>query len=77
MRSIQIWRSSLRSSTWTTRTALTLAPAQRLHEGTLTFGYMPAKKFELRLEARYDTYKPDSGGSSNATQAWLQALYKF
>jgi hypothetical protein len=27
---------------------------QKLKEGTLTFGYAPAKSFELRMEARYD-----------------------
>jgi len=32
-------------------------------EATLTFGFMPAKNFELRLEGRYDTYKPAGGGN--------------
>jgi hypothetical protein len=49
----------------------------KVDEATLTFGYAPAKNFEARLEARYDTYKPDLGSSTKATQVWLQALYKF
>jgi hypothetical protein len=47
----------------------------KLQEGTLTFGYMPAKNFELRMEARYD--KSDVTGSGKLTQGVLQALYKF
>jgi len=49
----------------------------KVNEGTLTFGYLPAKNFELRLEGRYDTYKPSGGGSLDSTQAWVQALFKF
>jgi hypothetical protein len=47
----------------------------KLQEGTLTFGYMPAKNFELRMEGRYD--KTDVSGTAKLSQAWLQALYKF
>lgn len=49
----------------------------KVNEGTLTFGYAPAKNFEFRFEGRYDTYKPDASGDVKLTQAWLQALYKF
>ena len=48
---------------------------QKLKEGTLTLGYMPAKNYEFRIEGRYDT--SDQTGSTDFTQAWLQALYKF
>ena len=49
----------------------------KVNEGTLTFGYAPAKNFEFRVEGRYDTYKPDVGEDGKLTQAWLQALFKF
>ena len=49
----------------------------KVNEGTLTLVYTPATNFELRLEGRYDTYKPDGGGSTNTKQGWLQALYRF
>ena len=48
-----------------------------MDEGTITFGYMPSKNFEFRLEGRYDTLKPTGVSDIKATQAWLQALYKF
>jgi hypothetical protein len=31
-----------------------IGTAQKLKEGTVTFGYAPVKSFELRMEARYD-----------------------
>jgi Putative beta-barrel porin-2, OmpL-like. bbp2 len=49
----------------------------KVNEGTLTFGYAPAKNFEFRFEGRYDTYKPAAGSDGKITQAWLQALFKF
>ena len=71
------WRTSLRLEYLDDQDGFNFGSSTKVNEGTLTFGYMPAKRFELRFEARYDTFKPDDGGSSNATQAWLQALYKF
>jgi len=46
-------------------------------EGTLTVAYAPAPHFEARLEGRYDRYRSDGSSSLDATQLWLQALYKF
>jgi predicted porin len=62
---------------------------QKLKEGTLTFGYAPAKNFELRIEARYDksdkatfvrSINPDETTSPFAdsqTGFALQGVYKF
>ena len=71
------WRTSLRCEYLDDKDGFNLGTSSEAQEGTLTFGYMPVKKFELRLEGRYDAYKPSSGGINNATQGWLQALYKF
>jgi Putative beta-barrel porin-2, OmpL-like. bbp2 len=71
------WRTSLRLEYLDDQDGLIFGASSKVDEGTLTLGYMPAKRFELRLEARYDTIKPDGAGSSNVAQAWLQALYKF
>jgi hypothetical protein len=71
------WRSSLRLEYLDDKDGFIFGSSTKVNEGTLTFGYAPAKKFELRLEARYDAFRPDGGGNSNATQGWLQALYKF
>ena len=71
------WRTTLRLEYLDDQDGFNFGSRAKVDEGTLTLGYMPEKKFELRLEARYDTIKPDGAGSSNATQAWLQALYKF
>ncbi len=71
------WRTSLRLEYLDDQDGFNFGSSSKVNEATLTVGYMPAKKLELRLEARYDTIKPDGAGSSNATQSWLQALYKF
>lgn len=71
------WRASLRGEYLDDQDGYNFGSKTKVDEGTLTFGYLPAKNFELRLEGRYDSYRPDAGGSSNATQGWLQALYKF
>jgi len=55
----------------------TLGKETTVGEGTVTFGYAPAKNFELRLEGRYDSYKPKGVGATNVTQGWVQALFKF
>jgi hypothetical protein len=62
---------------------------QKLKEGTLTFGYAPAKSFELRIEGRYDkSDKATFVRSINAEETVnpfaesqtgfaLQGVYKF
>jgi hypothetical protein len=66
-----------------------LGTAQKLKEGTVTFGYAPVKSFELRMEARYDksdkatfvrTINPDAGINplaNSQTGVALQGVYKF
>lgn len=85
------WRVSLRGEYLDDKDGFITGTSQKLKEGTLTFGYSPAKNFELRLEARYDdsdqaTYlKSIHGGadgedleySDNQTEIAIQALYKF
>jgi hypothetical protein len=61
--------------------------AQKLKEGTVTFGYDPVKSFELRIEARYDksdksTFVRSLTEVANAfadsqTGFALQGVYKF
>src|SRR5882757_8429428 len=62
---------------------------QKLKEGTLTFGYAPAKSFELRMEARYDKSDKATFVRTLSTDATinplansqtgfaLQGVYKF
>lgn len=73
------WRASLRAEYLDDKDGYASGAGveTKVEEGTLTFGYMPAKNFELRIEGRYDTYKPSGGSSSDATQGWVQALFKF
>jgi len=66
-----------------------LGTAQKLKEGTVTFGYAPVKSFELRMEARYDksdkatfvrTLNTDAGinpFANSQTGVALQGVYKF
>ena len=63
--------------------------AQKLKEGTVTFGYAPVKSFELRMEARYDksdkstfvrTLTNDTSinpFADSQTGVALQGVYKF
>ena len=69
------WRTSLRLEYLDDQDGVIAGARQKLKEGTLTVAYMPAKNYEFRAEARHDT--SDLGGSTDITQAWLQALYKF
>ncbi|MGH8294336.1 MAG: outer membrane beta-barrel protein [Steroidobacteraceae bacterium] len=48
------WRVSLRGEYFDDETGFITGAAQKLEEGTITFGYDPAPDFELRLEGRYD-----------------------
>jgi Putative beta-barrel porin-2, OmpL-like. bbp2 len=66
-----------------------LGTAQKLKEGTVTFGYAPVKSFELRMEARYDksdkstfvrTITNDASinpFADSQTGVALQGVYKF
>lgn len=49
------WRVSLRGEYFDDRNGFITGTAQKLKEGTITFGYDPVSDFELRLEGRYDT----------------------
>jgi hypothetical protein len=69
------WRTSLRFEYLDDQDGAIAGAKQKLKEGTLTVGYMPSKHYEFRAEARHDT--SDLAGSTDITQAWLQALYKF
>ena len=69
------WRTSLRLEYLDDQDGAIAGTQQKLKEGTLTFGYAPAKHYEFRVEGRYD--KSDLAGSTDITQGWLQALYKF
>ena len=72
------WRMSLRGEYLEDQDGFVLGGTKnKVNEATLTFGYAPSKHFEARIEGRYDTYKPQGTSSTDATQFWLQALYKF
>lgn len=71
------WRLSARAEYLDDKDGYNFGTETKVEEGTVTFGFAPAKNYEFRVEGRYDTYKPDAGDSTNATQVWLQALYKF
>jgi Putative beta-barrel porin-2, OmpL-like. bbp2 len=49
-----IWRVSVRAELLSDKDGFQTGAAQKLKEGTVTFGWMPMKNFELRLEGRYD-----------------------
>ncbi len=69
------WRTSLRAEYLDDQDGYATGAVGKIKEGTLTFGYAPAKSIELRFEGRYD--QPDAPGTEDVTQAWLEALYKF
>jgi hypothetical protein len=86
------WRISLRLEYLNDKEGFVsgiLGTAQKLKEGTVTFGYAPVKSFELRMEARYDksdkatfvrTLNTDAGVSpfaNSQTEVALQGVYKF
>ena len=72
-----LWRTSLRLEYLDDQDGFNFGSSTKVHEGTLTLGYMPSKHIELRPEFRYDRYKPNVGAGRNITQGWLQALFKF
>jgi hypothetical protein len=86
------WRMSLRLEYLDDKEGFVsgiLGTAQKLKEGTLTFGYAPVKSFELRIEARYDksdkatfvrSINPDmdiNQFADSQTGFALQGVYKF
>ena len=83
------WRVSVRAEYLDDKDAFLTGTQQTLKEGTITFGYEPAKAFELRAEGRYDKGQrpvffrtraalagslPDS---NNLTGIALQGVYNF
>ncbi|HVW70682.1 MAG TPA: outer membrane beta-barrel protein [Steroidobacteraceae bacterium] len=80
------WRVSLRGELLADHDGFVTGTPQDVEEGTVTVGYSPMKKFELRLEGRYDTSnKPTFQGKSGDIAAFydhqtgfaLQGVYKF
>lgn len=85
------WRMSLRLEYLDDKNGFVsglVGTPQKLKEGTLTFGYAPAKSFELRIEARYDksdkeTFvrsiiaEADNPFADSQTGVALQGVYKF
>jgi Putative beta-barrel porin-2, OmpL-like. bbp2 len=81
------WRLSVRAEYLNDKDGFVSGTTQKLKEGTLTFGYDPAKSFELRLEARYDksdqsTFVRSINGNAapfadSQTGVALQGVYKF
>jgi hypothetical protein len=83
------WRVSVRAEYLNDKDGLAAltGTAQKLKEGTITFGYDPVKSFELRIEARYDksdqpTFQRTSAGANSVfansqTEFALQGVYKF
>jgi Putative beta-barrel porin-2, OmpL-like. bbp2 len=82
------WRVSARAEYLNDQDGFNTGTAQKLKEGTVTVGFLPAKDFELRLEARYDWSDkqtlirtlpgilPATLGD-NQTELALQGIYKF
>ncbi len=88
------WRLSLRGESLDDRSGFILGAGvpQRVDEGTVTVGYDPVARFELRLEGRYDsssrrTFVESTGTrpggatftrfSDHQSEAAVQAVYQF
>ncbi len=81
------WRVSVRAEYLDDKDGFNTGIAQKLKEGTVTFGYAPVKSFELRIEARYDKsdqstfvrklVSTSDAFSDNQTEFVLQGIYKF
>jgi hypothetical protein len=80
------WRVSLRGEYFDDKNGFITGTAQKLKEGTITFGYDPVSDFELRLEGRYDTSNqpgfvkaiaPATLLTDNQTEIAVQGVYKF
>lgn len=82
-----LWRVSVRAEYLDDKDGFNTGTAQKLKEGTVTFGFAPAKNFELRLEGRYDksdkvTFLKSVTGPTPAfddhqTEVAVQGLFKF
>jgi hypothetical protein len=80
------WRVSVRGEFLDDKEGFVTSTAQKVKEGTVTFGYSPLKAFELRAEVRYDwsnepTFESRVNGAAtfndHQTGFALQGLYKF
>jgi hypothetical protein len=82
------WRVSVRGEYLDDQDGFVTLSPQKIKEGTVTFGYSPVKRFELRLEARYDKSDESTFRNSKATdesEAFndhqtgfaVQGVYKF
>jgi hypothetical protein len=83
------WRVSLRAEYLNDKDGFNTGTAQKLKEGTLTFGFSPVKSFELRIEGRYDksdqatfVKSVDSTGAAtefddHQSEFAVQGVYKF
>jgi hypothetical protein len=80
------WRVSLRGEYFDDKNGFMTGFAQKLKEGTITFGYDPVSDFELRLEGRYDssnqpgfvkTVSPATVMTDNQSEIAVQGVFKF
>jgi hypothetical protein len=80
------WRVSLRGEYFDDKDGFMTGFAQKLKEGTITFGYDPVSDFELRIEGRYDSSNvpgfakqapPTTVLTDNQTEIALQGVFKF
>lgn len=80
------WRVSFRAEYLNDKNGFVSGAAQKLKEGTLTFGYDPVKSFEMRLEARYDksdqatfirALPPVTSVADNQTGLAVEGVFKF
>ena len=85
------WRLSVRAEYLDDKDGFVTGTPQNLRDGTVTFGFSPAKNFELRIEGRYDKASqstfvrtisvgspvPAETFADNQTEFSLQGVYKF
>lgn len=83
------WRISVRAEYLNDKDGFVTGTAQKLKEGTVTFGFDPVKSFELRIEGRYDksdqatfvkTVTPAGAAATfddSQSEFAVQGIYKF
>ena len=80
------WRVSLRGEYFDDQDGFITGTAQKLAEGTITFGYDPVADFELRLEGRYDSsdvpgfvkkVSPVTILTASQTEIAVQGVFRF
>jgi len=73
------WRISLRGEFLDDKGGVITNTRQKIEEGTVTVGYSPVKRFELRLEGRYDTSNEPTFEDFDTHQTGfaLEGIYKF